>query len=798
MRKILLSFFLLFVFIGTSFAQEKEIIRGQVIGENEAPIRQAFIIVNTLNGEEPYVIEADTLGNYTIPFAPERFTLNISALGYQTNSFEVELKNYPQRQITSVLERSSFSLDEVMVIGEAPKIKRENGKFVMKDISLHPFSKGNNTFNFLKIIPILNVKNDGEISILNKENAVILVNGRSSGYSNPVDFLKTVPADQIEKIEIIPVTGSAYSASNKSGIINFILKRRADEGMKASLSIEDTQSHYNSIMPSLYLNYAYKKINITLGLNGSVHKLYSKNVGEYEYFENSLKTDTRTSSNYKTKSLSEYLNFDYHINKNQVLGFRLGSNQFNSKDYSKSFSTFRQFENSIDSTKLSNSFLKSPNSKNYSWNGNAYYSIKTDSIGSEFSVDVNYINALRSSDKFDVYTKYLPDNSSVKENDFKQRTKVKYNIASVSIKDKRVLSENDILTSGLSLIRGKTNNDYFYGIHDGTDYINDSRRSNKFDFKDLTLAGYVSYEKSWSDKFESEVGLRYEYYHANGEEKTTKENIKRIDKNFFPSISLSYDISDNHELSLDMSSSYFIPSYSMLNPFVTYNSATMYTKNNPNLRPSKGYEAMLSYSFFKKFMFFIDYNYDKDLFTELTLAAPNNMVENTTLNYGHSNSIDFTLTGSVKLFNYWNISHNLSATYDAVRGQAEGVNLDYNSWNYSFNLTNNFTLSQKYNWTAFLKYSFSSNSSGTAFNIRPYHSLDVSTMILLKGIYLTVGTYGSLVGNVKIDKTHSNFRFNRKLYRDRTWYVSLSYTFGNKKVKQVYGRGNNEVSRRMN
>lgn len=105
-------------------------------------------------------------------------------------------------------------------------------------------------------------------------------------------MLRSLPAEQIEKIEIITTPGSSYKASTIGGILNIILKKNPNQGITGSVSV-GTQYLGNRFSPdaSLYLGYSKNKFNAAVSLNAYNNIARNEINATYNYHSTNTKID---------------------------------------------------------------------------------------------------------------------------------------------------------------------------------------------------------------------------------------------------------------------------------------------------------------------------------------------------------------------------------------------------------------------------------------------------------------------------------------------------------------------------
>lgn len=131
-------------------------------------------------------------------------------------------------------------------------------------------STGGTASDVLSNIPSVDVDNDGEVSLRGSTSVTVWINGKASGLSadNRAQILEQMPAESIERIEVITNPSAKYSPEGTSGIINIVLKENRKAGYYGSLQAGvDTRGgwntsgniNYNSGKIDAYFNLGYRK-----------------------------------------------------------------------------------------------------------------------------------------------------------------------------------------------------------------------------------------------------------------------------------------------------------------------------------------------------------------------------------------------------------------------------------------------------------------------------------------------------------------------------------------------------------
>ena len=124
-----------------------------------------------------------------------------------------------------------FLLNEVVVTGQRSTVKLEVDRKTY-DVDQNIANAGGSASDVLENIPSVEVDQDGNVSLRGNESVEVWINGKASGLTsdNRGEILQQLPAESIEKIEIIDNPSAKFSAEGSAGIINIVLKRDRKAG----------------------------------------------------------------------------------------------------------------------------------------------------------------------------------------------------------------------------------------------------------------------------------------------------------------------------------------------------------------------------------------------------------------------------------------------------------------------------------------------------------------------------------------------------------------------------------------
>src|SRR4029077_13347907 len=157
---------------------------------------------------------------------------------------------------TIYLKPSGKQLKEVSVVVVKPLIKRDLDG-ITYDVSADPETPSLSALDMMRKVPLLTVDGNDNIKLKGKANYKILINGKESALmaKNPSDVLRSMPATNIERIEVITTPPAKYDAEGLAGIINIITKKNVDQGYNIGIN-----GRYNTLWgPGFNLNGTLKQ-----------------------------------------------------------------------------------------------------------------------------------------------------------------------------------------------------------------------------------------------------------------------------------------------------------------------------------------------------------------------------------------------------------------------------------------------------------------------------------------------------------------------------------------------------------
>ena len=792
-QKINLSGLIVLVLLFADAAKAQMVLYGTVQDSSQQKIPYCLVMVLDKNNSEIVSTMTDSTGYFetNISSQTKNLQLYIRAFGFKALQIPVEQAT---TQTLYVLSREVTTLDPVSITASQITMERQIGRFVIINVYTSPLAAGNNITEVLKYVPLVNVTDDDELEILRKGKATIYINGRKSNIDP-----KNIPAENIEKIEIISSPGSEYPATERAGVINIILRKSLEDGSVTNITVEDKQNDkwfLNSPTFRLFSMIQKKKVNATIGFSTGYHPMFSESFGRYKYISENVGRDQIQQYKYANFYSNLNCSLDWHISKKNTLGFQIDVDVYNT--WSRSHTTTEYctlFPSTTDSTDhtASNTSMRIPGLM-LSMNINDNIQINEKQL---LSFDFYYT---RDFDKIPYFYQY--EKGNYHDPLLFYRTETKMIIDGYVFKSKYDYAHSDELqwSVGLDCYGSVADDDFYYGLGNNNYYIEDSSKSNHFIYNDFTAALYANVDWEISDEWNLSAGLRGEYYTFMGLQKSTGEKNYGKYPNIFPSLSLSYLPSDDHELGLDFTSEICLPGYGQRNPFKYYYSPTLYKANDPYLRPTKGYDLQLSYTLFSDYMFMFNYFCSIDNWETFHIPEENGVTRITTLNFGNDHNFSASFFINKDLFkDYLSLSLSAGYIYTIFRNLGEGLlyNTDRSSEFYA-NANISTAMDRKKTWRFSTTFNYSSPCNSVSKHLSEGYFLSAEISKRFKRSKLSFGVRNILDWSIHSSLFTPEYTYENKSRNfRRTYWVSYSFKFGNEKSKGASSRDGNNIQDRL-
>lgn len=679
---------------------------GKVIDkQTKTPLE--YCTISILDSNTNQLVEGgitNTDGSFSIEVTKGTYTVLIDYISFESKKIETLAIDSDKDLGTVLMEINTQQLENVVVRGKTEVEIRLDKRIynVGKDLTI----RGGTVSDVLDNVPSVTVDIEGNVALRGDQNVRILINGKPSslvGVSGG-EALRQLPAESIDKVEVITSPSARYEAEGSAGIINIILVKNKFGGFNGSLS--SNIAYPKSFGISGNLNYRTKKYNLFLnsGYNNgtSIGNSYYKSEflkpeGNDELIENRVFDRNRVGWN-TNAGIEYFITEKSSLTTSLFLSDRdnnnLSTNQLFSTDFGlETIETLRQEKED----EVSNTF---------EFNMNFNHNFNDD--GHKLSIDFQKENSEEIEDG-DVFVNEIAPNPNKKMgetvltdetfdqilfqadyvNPFSESGQFEAGFRTV-LKDRVILYE---LTNEVTSGNFEINTDL----------------SNTLEYQENIYAAYSQYGNK-VDKFSYFFGLRFEQTEITINQKTGNQEIKNSYGDLFPTINLSYELTNSQSITLGFNRRISRPRGRFINPFPSRSSATNLFQGNPNIQPSYSNGVDLGYLkrwdqislngsvYFTRqtdvFIFILEDTGDKTMVGE-TLVP---ILRRYPINLASQNRYGFELNSSASISKKWRVNGNINFFANDLKGSHNGKIYDKKSASWSGRLSNTLTLPKKIDW----------------------------------------------------------------------------------------------------
>ncbi|WP_068822594.1 outer membrane beta-barrel family protein [Pedobacter psychrophilus] len=790
MIKLVVLFLLLIFCFTWGFSQNKTaVINGKVLNhENPAIGFYVFLI----NYRDSAIVKSTTTNNkgyFNFDNLKEgKYLIALINTGYQNKYSEIITIDRDTKLVSLpdlTLKKPDKNLNEVIVSTSKPYIERKLGKTVL-NLESNVFGLGSTGFEVFETLPGINIKST-ELSLNGKSNIAVFIDDKPSNLTgeNLIEYLKNLPTNNIEKIEIIDGNSAKYDAAYNGGIINIKFKKGKNIGTNSTISTGGglgLNYRYNTSIninkrtakSNLYLNYDFAKIkaldqtflNRTINSNPLGRSAFSKTIIDVS------NNDIKTRNNH-----SAILGYDYQIDDKQSLSLLMNafSNRMFSDELNQSLISHDELDSTINSTSLENRLLTN-------LSGNIRYKKDLDKKGKTFTSAMDFLTFNRNSEE-DLNSVYLNHNNAEYKAPllFNNQTPSKINIISGNI-DYAIPTKKALLEFGFKANTVRISNSRMINIQSGKTYIQNPNIN--FNYQENIIAGYSNYAYK-NDKYSISAGLRLEQTFASGD---TSVNSSLIDRNYFslfPNLSLTKQLNKKNKLALNYNKGITRPRYDQINPFSYFLDQFTYNQGNAQLRPSTINSTKLEWELDAKYVFDAHYNYTNNfIYTVYKQDFRNNVAIASMQNFDYRQSIGISLSVPITVAKWYELGLYAEGNKEYFKYlDASNISIFNSSLNASLMLNHNFQLPKAIKATINMLYE--TPTAYAVYSFKPLYFMNIGfskTVFDKKGSIRLTATD---IFNTNSNRYSTNLAGINLIAKDKTETQSVRLNFSYKIGKQT-------------
>lgn len=784
-------------------------LKGQTVDSAGNPVGYATLMLTPF-GEEynPSApnhqgTAADSEGYFSFATPEGHYTLTINCLGYKELVREVVLDASTDLGAIA-LEEDAQLIESVAITGEL--IKREADRFVMNNIAESTIAKGRDSYELLKLAPSVYADESGSISINGKAGAKILINEREVRMTGEqlMSYLKAIPAENLQKIEIIPESGADYDADSASGIIKITIRKQRESGLSGSVALGghfSTQVPNYTIGPNGNLNYKSGKWNLYGNLSLSTYTYNSGDLvmRESTQYDNGASLTSTTAMENAGSSGGGMVGAIYDLDEKSSLGVEYNlwyvptkpTTNYSTLDYT--LGDYSEAHTSI--------YEQTRTSTNHSLTAN--YIRTLDERGSTFKLIADWAGNIsqgvnNNADRSVVTIGGVA--GAPRDSLYRNRSTADYAYYTLTAAVEKKLSELTTISYGAKYTLTDTYSRTDYDYKRGEEWQGLEAYNHLTDYNEHIAALYGIYSTRFLSGASLSAGLRAEY--------TSIPQLSERYVSLFPHLNASMPLNPTQTVILSAAYKRAIsrPSFWTMNPVRTQLSEFSYQVGNPDLKPVYANNFSLTGIFFYRYSLTLGASLQDNIIQQLSMVDDADPTGRT-LKYLHVNLHNVyqyyaQLSIPAQVTPWWSINANLLGVMidqKIVSNQANDRTFTAQGY-----MANSFTLPK--GWSIDLSGHFMTDAhignltqKGTG-NI----SLAVKKQLLGDKLTLNIGL-NNILPTSNQDVFSEGEGFSRTLYSPNLWMRSINigirYNFQSGKMfraRSVESGASDEKSRMGN
>ncbi|RXK86114.1 outer membrane beta-barrel family protein [Filimonas effusa] len=652
-----------------------------------------------------------------------KFTLRVTAINYTdySNPISFNLKRPAEgdgggdpsqrmQQMLSMvdkdlgnikLEPSETNLANVTVTSTAKQFFEMGVDRKIFNVDKNIVSTGQTATEVMKQIPSVNVDIDGNVTLRNA-SPQLFVDGRPTTLT-----LDQIPADIIEKVELITNPSAKYDASSGGGgILNIILKKNKKAGYNGGIRAGiDSRGRLNG---GGDLNYREGKINFTLaGMYGGRKSKSTSFTDRQNLSSDGAFIHQEINGVSKGRFYFIRPGLDYFIDNRNTLSanFSIANGRFDNDQPQRIDSSFAGVLSNYNQITSVSSF----NFNNFGGQLGFRHNFEKD--GHNITADVNYNSSTNGNNAvLNTYTYFPGSSTQVKQPALQNTYGDGYNrFWTVQADYENPITENSKLEAGVrAAIRnfGSNNQQYRFDTTAG-DYVFNALASNRYTFNDQVYAAYLTYSFKLGTRWNYQLGIRAESSNYTGK-LLDRDTSFKVDfpVNLFPTAFVTYKLSNAQDLQLNYTRKVNRPSFFQLTPIVDYNDPQNLNVGNAGLKPE--FTDVLEFNYNNayakgaNFLASAYFRYASNLITryqyqDINLQTGDSAVYNTYANASNSSTYGLELTNRNTVLKIWDLSLNLNLYNAKINtGNLKDAGTSNEQFSWFAKMNNNFKLPKGY------------------------------------------------------------------------------------------------------
>lgn len=806
MKKCLFMIFTTLCGTANCFAQTQWRVSGIVKDESGMTVEYATAVVLHLHGAEVTGTVSDEQGCFSFMCPEGDYTLCVTGIGYERNCTDLSLRaDYDAGDV--VLNANSTLIEGVVVTAQT--VTRQADRFII-NVAGTTAAIGKTALELLSTSPGVWIDNE-RISINGNSGTRVMIDDRFVEMSTEelLDYLRSINAEDITRIEIIPISGAEYDAATKGGIIKISTKRKRDEGVDGDMQFRLTNDgRYFSYAPAVNVNYRNKRFTAYTNLyySGGNNRFLSQERTTYFLLDNVADAETLFKDEFDYYRAKVGLVYD--ISDNQTIGGEFTYSKNVSEDNTYGTSSLKSAISVTDNVSHYWSKSRSPR-----YDASLEYTLNLDTLGSSIKIMGSLIdretteNGLNKNSA-EYYQFSDPTNIFRSDSTYRSTPESDYKLYSATAALEYSFTSETQLKAGLKFNYNSIDNrTLFEGLDSSNSlWLRNDENSYVKSYTEQISAAYASLSTVLWDRVSVTAGLRGEYTVTKPRTQYVEQGVemdvrsKRDYFDLFPSVSVMVPLGGQKDYFLSAVYSRMIsrPGFWEMDPRRTQMSEYSYVVGNPDLKPSYTNDVSLTAVLKNKYSITVGAQFENDVVQQVSMLDENDdrILIYKTMNVNSTQNYYLSVNAPVTLTKWWTLNVNATGMRQEIRVSEE----KRTAFLCLANVTSAMTLPAKFN-LELTGHTFTGGLYGN-FKMKSMTDADIS---LKKRFAKDAFTASFSVSNVfdsmitRAEISEADFRRNTRIRQNiRTFSLSLRYNFkAGKDVKARTVESDNEESSRI-
>ncbi len=700
----------LFIGLNSVLAQNARVKRGgQITGiildaKDQTPIEYAYII---LYSQIDSVQAAGTIsvdgGRFLIDnVRPGRYYLEIKYMGFNTfitHDLQIGRRNRRIDLGEIQLEESLQITDKIEVTAEKPAITYLIDKKII-NVSQHQTAASGTAAEVLENVPSITVDIEGNVSLRGSSSFLVLIDNKPT-ILEPSDVLQQIPSSAIEDIEIITNPSAKFDPDGTAGIINIITKKNRLNGISGIVNVNlGLDDKYGT---DFLFNFRMPKFNFYIGGDYNIRN-YPGTMTEERWirfndttmFINSDGSSMRKRNTYGIKG-----GLDYSITMHDNISLEMRYGDRNMEGDSR-----LQYKQWTEPGTLQQLYFSNSDSKR----SGGFYALNLDYLhrfskkGHELSASANY--RYRDSDEESVDE--LLDENGIISSGRKTLEQGPSSPLRFKIDYMFPLNKTDKFEVGYQSRLGHSEDitKLFNYEPVSNDYVNQLQFNSKTEYE-RDIHGLYGMYSGEAGALGYQGGLRAEFTYRKFRVVNDNQNFKLRRWDFFPTLHLSYHVSDRQQMMLSGTRRIRRPRGYYFEPFDTWTDAYNVRRGNPDLKPQYidsyelGYQLAMGRSLFSLETY---HRFTHNNIERVRSVYDAGITLHTFANAGTASTFGSELMWNTDFFKIWNVNLMANLYRYQVEGHLLGRSFSRESFNWSIRCNNTMRIKKVWRLQANLLY----------------------------------------------------------------------------------------------